>query len=131
MTSSQDDNSDQEFKYLLSTEGPVAVVTFVGTMDSGSMVRLEECQQNLLTYVSSSCFIIYMRDVANISGDAIPFITQLQKNLRAKGEVKLCSINPTLKEKLTKMGIIRGREVFDNLRLALNSLPPSLRKTDS
>lgn len=123
MTSSQDENNDpQGFHYLISSKGPVVIVTFVGELKNNCTPVLEACQAEVLAYDSAKYFILYLRDVPNISGDAITGFTQFQKMIRAKGQLRLSSVNPILREKLTKMGVVRNSEIVENLRVALKGI---------
>ena len=98
MTSSQDENQDpQGFHYLISSKGPVVIVTFVGELKNNSTPTLATCQGEVLALDTAKYFILYMRDVPNISGDVITAFTQFQKSIRAKGPLRLSSVNPVLR----------------------------------
>ncbi len=128
MALSQDENDQQqEFQYLVSSKGPVIVVTFVGELKSNCLGKLEACQSEVLGNESAKYFILYLRDVPNITADVNLFFTQFQKNIRSKGSLRLCSVTPVLREKLTKLGIIRNLEVVNNLRLALKEITETFK----
>ncbi len=128
VASSQDENGQQqEFQYLVSSKGPVIVVTFVGELKSNCLEKLEACQSEVLNHESAKYFLLYMRDVPNITADVNIFFTQFQKNIRSKGHLRLCSVAPVLREKLTKLGIIRNLEVVNNLQIALKEITETLK----
>ncbi len=123
MASSQDENSEKhEFHYLISSKGPVVIVTFVGELKNNCSEKLETCQREILAIESAKYFILYLRDLPNISGDVITTFTQFQKNIRNKGQLRLSSLNPILRDKLTKLGIVRNSEIVDNLQVALKGI---------
>ena len=123
MTSSQDEkNQKQEFHYVVSAKGPVIIVTLVGELNGDCLAKLEACQSEVLSNEAAKFYILYLRDVPNIAGDAISFFTQFQKNIRSKGQLRISSVAPVLREKLTKMGILRHLEIVDNLQLALKGI---------
>lgn len=113
--------ADVTFNYFISSNQPFGVVTFVGEMNKDSLEKLQQCQVQMeklyVKYV-----ILYFRDVTLITSDVIPFLTGLQQQARKKSELRLCSLRPDIKERLIKMGVVRGLELTDNLQQTLLQL---------
>ena len=121
MSETDKPETENLFQYFISTNTPFAVVTFVGEMNKEASELLNECEQKIQD-ISAKFYILYFRDVTGIAMESIPFLASLQQKLRAKGELRLCSLRPDVKDKLTKMGVVRGKELTDNLKATLLQL---------
>jgi hypothetical protein len=117
-----------EFQYLVAANAPFLVVTFVGPMDKNSLDMLALCEKEIMMAENIKYVVLYFRDVPVVTADVIPFFTALQMKIRAQYTLKICSLRPEVKEKLTKLGIIRGLEVCNNLQEALQVLKSSAKK---
>lgn len=96
------------------------VVTLVGKMDSSAVDELLRCKAEIAKFHGSKFILFYCREVDTISGDAIGAFTQIQLEIRARHwEVNICSLRPTIKEKLLNMGVVRAKELSNNMREAL------------
>lgn len=111
--------------YFVSTQGPVAIVTFVGDLNSSAVEMLGKCRIELVA-VKVKFLVFYFRDVETITGDSIQSLTQIQLDARGRElEIRMTSIKPNIKEKLLKMGVVRGDELANNLRDALMAFVPA------
>ena len=112
------ETAQTDFQFLISAKGRAVLVTLIGEMKNSSLAKLEECQREVLKDGNLNYFVFYFRDVPNVTIDAIPFLTQFQKNIRLKGELRICSLRPELKDKLIKLGVVRSAELVNNLQSA-------------
>lgn len=119
------DDSNSEFNYLIATNASFMVISFVGPLNKDSLPKLDACEREASTKEGIKFAVLYFRDTPNITSDAVPFLTNFQMKLRGKHELKVCSLRPELKEKLAKLGVIRGMELSDNLQDALLTLKAS------
>lgn len=99
-----------------------AAIPAVGPMNDSSMPMLSDLRREIAKNTDAKVIVMSVRDVPEISGDAIQFLAQLQKFIRERpSEIRFCGMKPVLKSKLLSRGIIRTNEVFDNLQLAIQS----------
>lgn len=98
------------------------VVTFSGEISTPVLAALEACRQELLAKREVRCVVLYFQNVESISADAIPWLAQLQREIRMRpAEIRLCALREGLRERLVRMGVIRGLEVAEDLKSALLS----------
>ncbi|QDK39681.1 hypothetical protein DOE51_06570 [Bdellovibrio sp. NC01] len=98
------------------------VVSFTGELTPVVAPGLEACRQEILAKPEVKCVVFYFQDVGSVHPDAIPVLAQMQRDIRSRGlELRLCSLKQPLREKLVRMGVVRGMEVTDDLRSALIS----------
>lgn len=117
------DGNDTEFEFFISEKNAFLVVSFIGSLDTKAMDKLSALQSEILSKPQARNIILNFRDATNISGDAIQFLTYLQRDIRVKpAELRICGLNPFFKEKLGKLGILRASELVDNLNIAIQSL---------
>lgn len=109
-------------QYFLSRKGPILVVTFVGDMNVPSIQAIEKCTSEISATELVKFVILYFRDTKRIALEAIPYLATMQKEVRKKGELQICSMHPEMREKLSKHGIIRANENTNNLAEALSAL---------
>lgn len=121
---SNSEKTDLGFQYFIAPKKPALIVTFVGDMDQSAIQKMNECRSEITALSSDAKFAIFnFRDVGNVNGEVIAVITQIQIDLRARGlDLRISSINPTTRDKLLKMGVIRSSELANNLKEALISL---------
>ena len=98
------------------------VVSFVGTWDKDCLDKLSSCESELNGHENIKFVILYFREVPNMSLEAISFLTTFQKKIREKRTLRICSLHPDLRQKLSKMGVVRGMELTDNLQATLLDL---------
>lgn len=112
----------KSFQYSFNQRNNMLVVSFSGEINTPVLSALEACRQELLAKSEVRCVVLYFQDVRSISTDAIPWLAQVQRDIRLKqAEVRLCALPGTLRERLVRMGVVRGVEVADDLKSALLS----------
>jgi anti-anti-sigma factor len=112
----------KSFNYVISHKNDMLVVSFQGDMTSAILPGLEACRSEILSKKEIRCVVLYFGDVPLISSDAIPLISQIQREVRAKpADLRLVGLKENIREKLVKMGVVRGMEIADDLRTALMS----------
>lgn len=112
----------KSFQYSFNQRNNMLVVSFSGEISTPVLAALEACRQELLSKSEVRCVVLYFQDVGSISTDAIPWLAQVQRDIRLKpAEVRLCALPGTLRERLVRMGVVRGLEVADDLKSALLS----------
>ena len=117
-------HSEEELnlQYFLSNKGRILVVTFVGNMDSASIQTIEKCTSEILQMKDIKFVIFYFRDTKKIMMEALTQLTIMQKEVRKSCELQICSLSPDIREKLSKNGVIRSKELTNNLADALAAL---------
>lgn len=112
----------KSFQYSFNQCNNMLVVSFSGEISTPVLAALEACRQELLSKSEVRCVVLYFQDVGSISTDAIPWLAQVQRDIRLKpAEVRLCALPGALRERLVRMGVVRGLEVADDLKSALLS----------
>lgn len=107
--------------YSLTQKNRMLVVSLTGEISSNALAALESCRQEILAKKDAACIVLFFQDVESISSDAIPLLAQIQRDIRQKpAELRLC-LKEALREKLVRMGVVRGLEVAEDLRSALLS----------
>ena len=114
-------------EYFISEKGPIAVVIFIGELTKATLDVIEECQKDLEGR-KTALHIIVFRDVLAVDLNAVAPLIRLQKLLRGKGALRVCSIKPELGRFLLEKAVIRDGECANNLNEALASLRPELEK---
>ncbi|MBO9665455.1 MAG: STAS domain-containing protein [Bdellovibrio sp.] len=98
------------------------VVSLTGEISSYVVPALEACRQEILAKEEVRCVVFYFQNVDQISAEAIAWLAQVQREIRAReADLRLCSLKDTLREKLVRMGVVRSLEVTDDLKTALLS----------
>lgn len=98
------------------------VVSLIGEISNYVVPALDACRQEILAKDDVNCIVLYFQNVEQISPDAISMLAQIQREICAKpANLRLCSLNEVLREKLMKMGVVRGPEVANDLKTALLS----------
>ncbi|WP_413944398.1 STAS domain-containing protein [Bdellovibrio sp. HCB-162] len=111
----------KSFHYSFNQKNNMLVVSLTGEITSQVLPSLEACRQELLGKHEVSRVVLYFQDIEAISMDAIPLIAQIQREIRSKpADLRLC-LKENLREKLVRMGVVRGLEVADDLKTALLS----------
>jgi anti-anti-sigma regulatory factor len=115
----------KSFNYSISHKNKMLVVSFTGEEMSPVVVpALEACREEILSKGEVSQVVFYFQNVDRISNEALASFAQLQRDVRAKpADLRLCSMKVPLREKLVRMGVVRGLEVAEDLKSALLSFP--------
>ncbi|WP_413578188.1 STAS domain-containing protein [Bdellovibrio sp. HCB290] len=115
----------KSFNYSISHKNRMLVVSFSGEeMSAGVVPALEACRQEILAKEEVKQVVFYFQNIDRISTEALSSFAQLQRDIRAKpADLRLCSLKDSLREKLLRMGIVRGLEVAEDLKTALLSFP--------
>ena len=126
-------NSEEKgFNYFVSSKSIYMVVSLVGQLSDTAPDSLQPLQTEVRDNTTATVFIFNFRDLVEISGEAVPVLAQIQKDIRTKsGEVRLCGLRPELKAKLLAKGVIRTSEIFDNLQTAIQRPPRPAQKKAS
>src|SRR3989344_8533899 len=108
--------------YLIAEKNQIIVISFVGEMTKDQVVSIERCTGEI-TAKSFSFAVLNFRDTKEIDHDALRPLNLLQQSIRQKpAELRLCGLNPKMKEYLLVRGTIRDSETRDNLQEALKSM---------
>lgn len=114
----------KSFNYVLSQKNEMLVVRFQGDMTAVVLPGLEACRSEILSKKEIRCVVLYFGEVQQISSDAIPLIAQIQREVRAKpADLRLVGLRESIRDRLVKMGVVRGMEVAEDLKAALLSFP--------
>jgi anti-anti-sigma regulatory factor len=116
------ENSTSEFQYFVAANAPFLVVSFVGRIDKDCLDKLEKAEAEMNSQENLKYIILYFREVPNVSLEAISALTGMQRRIREKYQLRICSLRPDLKQRLIRMGVVRGLELTDNLQSTLSDL---------
>jgi anti-anti-sigma factor len=112
----------KSFNYVLSHKNDMLVVSFQGDMTTVVLPGLEACRTEILSKKEIRCVVLYFGEVGLISSDAIPVLAQIQRDVRARpADLRLVGLKESIRERLVKMGVVRGMEISEDLRSALMS----------
>jgi anti-anti-sigma regulatory factor len=106
----------------MSSNESILVVTFAGAMAPSSVQTLQRCREELAVAKLPEFVILYFRDVPTVSIDAVQILAQMQRDIRLKCPLSICSLRPETRDKLLAMGILRQNEMSNNLQDALQRL---------
>ncbi len=108
--------------YTLTEKSNMLVVSFNSDLNSELAASLDVCREEILKKAHIQNVVLFFQSVDSMSSDVISLLTQMQREIRSKpAELRVCALRPNLKEKLIKMGIVRGLELSDDLKTALLS----------
>ncbi|WP_246845889.1 STAS domain-containing protein [Bdellovibrio sp. ZAP7] len=115
----------KSFNYSISHKNKMLVVSFSGEEMSPVVVpALEAVRAEILAKEEVVQVVFYFQNIDRISNEALASFAQLQRDVRAKpADLRLCSLKESLREKLLRMGVVRGLEVAEDLKSALLSFP--------
>ncbi|UOF02499.1 STAS domain-containing protein [Bdellovibrio reynosensis] len=112
----------KSFQYSFAQKNGMIVVSLSGEMNGFVLPALEACRHELFSKEDVRQVILFFQGVPEISSDAVPWIAQIQRDIRLrKAEVRLVALNSSCKERFIKMGVVRGTEVTEDLKSALMS----------
>jgi anti-anti-sigma regulatory factor len=111
-----------ELNYFVAENGSIIVVSFVGSISKISDRTFENC----LIEFGKRKFeyaVINLHDVSGIDYGGVSGFVRFQKALRDRpSALRICFIQPMLKQLLEEKGAIRSEEVCGNLLDALKSI---------
>jgi anti-anti-sigma regulatory factor len=114
--------TDTDLQYSISEKNHMLVVTLTGDLSTASLAQLDSCRKEILGKKEVRCVVLYFQKVEQVTTDVIPFVTQLQRDIRTKpSELRLCGLKSSIRERLLKTGVIRGLEIAEDLKSALLS----------
>lgn len=111
-----------DFRYQLSGNYSVLVVHLFGEMNSKSAPQIGRCLEEISPQPHVKFVIFSFSNVTHINGDAVQALAQMQRDIRSKSALRICGMKPELKEKLTRLGVIRSLEMVDSLREGIDSI---------
>ena len=117
-------DAQKSFNYTLSHKNKMLVVSFTGELSPGVVPGLEACRLEVLAKKDDvKCIVLYFQGVSSVSPDAITVLAQMQREFRSSGmDLRLCALKEALRDKLIRMGIVRGMECTEDLKTALLSV---------
>lgn len=111
------------FSYEISRNQSFLIAALSGKIQQSSLESFSQFQREILEAESLKAVLFDFSHVSGITLDAIPALVLLQKNLRHRGlQFRLCGLHDPLKDKLSKLGVIRSSELSLNRRSALESI---------
>jgi anti-anti-sigma regulatory factor len=98
-------------------------VNLVGSMQQVSVAQsIDEIKQELLAKEKVKLVVLNFAQVTAITSELVPALTSLQKSVRSKpSELRMCGFQVSLKEKISKFGILRANEMAEDLKQAISS----------
>lgn len=110
------------FQYSFVQKNGTLVVSLSGEMSPFILPSLEACRQEMLLKDDFRQVVFLFQGVPEISSAAIPWIAQIQREVRLrKAELRLVNLQGGIRDRLIKMGVVRGMEVSEDLKSALLS----------
>lgn len=115
------EKKEKGLSYFISEKPPFGVVIFIGEMTKATLEVLDDCQKDL-SKRADTFYVIVFRDVSTVDLNAIGPLVRIQKFLRDKGALRICSLKPDIKKFLFEKAAVRDSEYVNNLAEALESL---------
>lgn len=113
--------TNEEFSYKVIQQNETIVISFSGVLNGRSLKKIDECVAKL--HESKYRFLILdFKNTTKIESTAYRHLVQLQHMVRkVEGcTMRLCGVNPAWKSELIDQGVIRGSEITNTLKSALN-----------
>jgi len=112
-------------KEVASQQAVILLISLAGPINRATASVFEKLIEEV-EKKSPGWVVINMRDVGtSIERTQFPNFAKLQKIIRDKpAELKIYSVHPDLKKILIDAGILRAKEISNNLPEALQSLSP-------
>jgi anti-anti-sigma factor len=112
-------------KEVASQKSVILLISLAGPMNRANADVLDKLIEEL-EKKSPGWVVLNLRDVGtSIERTQYPAFARLQKTVRDKGaELKICSVHPDLRTTLVDAGLLRIKEISNNLPEALQSLAP-------
>lgn len=112
-----------EFNYLFAEQKEYCVISFLGAMNKGALVPLEECAKRVQE-CDGEYFVLNFREVPSVEKRVYRHLVKIQNVIRGEkiSKLKVCGVNPNIKSLLIDDGIIRENEIVDNTKVALREL---------
>ena len=119
----EDDNSDVDFKHFMHLASGVLVLRIDGVLKRSSREDLSKIHEEVLA-LDFSHLVLNLMKVRQVDPQVYRFIVQLQSFVRGKigGKVRVIPPPSHIKERLANEGILKREEVFNDLKLALQSI---------
>jgi anti-anti-sigma factor len=112
-------------KEVPSQKAKILLISLAGPLNRNTSETFDKLIEEV-AQKSAGWVVVNMRDVAQpIERTQFPAFARLQKIIREKpAELKICSIHPELRKTLQDAGLLRFKELANNLSEALESLSP-------
>ena len=114
-----ENSSTTGFSYLIAEKNKLLAITLIGPLSDSGQSQYDQCLLEIskLEFVVA---VINFREVTVIENHGLQFLANLQRALRKKApELGICGLSPYLRDELTKSGVTRFGEIYNNLRDAL------------
>jgi anti-anti-sigma factor len=112
-------------KEVASQKSVILLISLAGPINRATADVLDKLIEELEKR-SPGWVVLNLRDIgSSIERTQYPAFAKLQKTVRDKGaELKICSVHPDLRSVLVDAGLLRVKEIANNLPEALQSLSP-------
>lgn len=118
-----DNEEINELNYFLSQNDKFLVISLIGSIETASYLKIQSLLTEILMRDEGTLTIINFQETTSISGDAVIYLAQLQKQIRSKKMfLRICCLKPSMQQKLDLSGVIRNSEIMVDLPTALQSL---------
>lgn len=116
-------DANPRFQYFISEKAGIAIVTWLGLLNTESIPELERCATAILE-TKAKIVILHLREVGpKIDRTVLRPFTQLQKQVREMpAKLMVVGIHPRLSSELSSHGVLRPEEVGQNLQAALKKI---------
>lgn len=116
------DNIQSGFSYLIAEKNKLLAISLIGPLTLANQSQLDTCLNEVAKH-EFLVAVINFRDVDIVDSYGTKFLAHLQKSLRKKSpEIGICGLNLGLRDRLSKEGVIRYSEIYNNMRDALVKL---------
>lgn len=114
-----ENNTTGGFSYLIAEKNKLLAITLIGPLSDSGQSQYEQCLIEI-SKIEFLVAVINFREVTVVENHGLQFLANLQRALRKKApELGICGLSPFLRDELTKNGVIRFGEIYNNLREAL------------
>jgi anti-anti-sigma regulatory factor len=116
-------NPVESFHFSIHRRESTVVALLSGKIQVTDLQEFSNFQTMLFSQTGLKIVLLDFSQVQAITLDAVPALVQLQKLVRVeKLHLRLCGMNEDLKEKLSRLGVIRSSELSTSLKSAVDSL---------
>ena len=118
---------EESLSYFINKSSNILVVTYNGKLDARGEVVFATCLSEVLGH-EPKAVVMNFQGVTDIENGQFFTFVKAQSSIRdSRCELALCELDPDLKAKLMKNGVVRSYEIFDNLVNALQSSMKAIR----